>query len=78
VAVIELMLYTLTFTAAAPPKLTVAPGANPVPEIVTEVPPLVVPDVGEIVATVGAGAVPPPERVRIVLSSLKAPGEVLR
>ena len=55
VAVIELGLTTATLVAAAPPKLTVAPDEKPVPVIVTDVPPLVLPEVGEIAVTVGAG-----------------------
>jgi len=41
--------------AEVPPKLTLAPDKNPVPVSVTDVPPAVVPDVGEIAVTVGAG-----------------------
>ena len=57
VAVIEVELTTVTPVADVPPKLTVAPAAKPVPVMVTDVPPLVVPEVGEIALTVGAGAV---------------------
>jgi len=56
VAVIEVELTTVTLVAAVPPKLTVAPDEKPVPVIVTDVPPLVLPEVGEIEVTVGAGA----------------------
>src|ERR1041384_3925069 len=56
VAVIEVELTTVTLVAAAPPKLTLAPDKKPVPVIVTDVPPLVLPDIGEIAVTVGAGA----------------------
>ena len=56
VAVIEVELTTVTLVAAVPPKLTVAPDAKPVPVILTDVPPLVLPEVGEIAVTVGAGA----------------------
>ena len=41
--------------AEVPPNVTLAPDRNPVPVIVTDVPPAVVPDVGEIDVTVGAG-----------------------
>jgi len=41
-------LTTVTAVAAVPPNVTVAPEANPVPVIVTAVPPAVVPDFGEI------------------------------
>ena len=55
VAVIEVLLTTVTFVAATPHMLTVAPARNPVPVIVTAVPPLVLPEFGEIVFTVGGG-----------------------
>jgi hypothetical protein len=55
VAVMVVLLPTLTPVAAIPPKLTVAPARNPVPVIVTGVPPAVVPDPGVIELTVGAG-----------------------
>jgi hypothetical protein len=54
VAVIDVTLTTTTLDAAVPPKETVAPAANPVPDSVTVVPPAVVPDVGAIAVTVGA------------------------
>ena len=57
VAVIDVLLTTVTLVAAVPPRLTVAPARKPVPVIVTGVPPAVVPDVGEIALTVGAGFV---------------------
>ena len=41
VAVIEVALATVTFVAAVPPKLTVAPARKPVPVMVTAVPPAV-------------------------------------
>ena len=53
VAVIVVLLTTTTLVAAVPPNVTVAPDAKLVPLIVTGVPPLVVPEVGEI--EVGAG-----------------------
>ena len=52
---IVVLLATLTFVAAAPPRLTPAPAKKPVPVIVTEVPPPVVPEFGEMFVTVGAG-----------------------
>lgn len=57
VAVIELLLATFTLVAAVPPNVTLAPDRNPVPVIVTDVPPVVVPDTGEMAVTVGAGLV---------------------
>lgn len=55
VAVIEVPLTTFTPDADVPPSFTVAPVRNPVPVIVTAVPPAVVPVAGEIALTVGAG-----------------------
>ena len=79
-AVIEDALATLTFVAAAPPKVTVAPAAKFAPVIVTEVPPPVVPEFGETPATVGAGAGGGgfPDLGKIVLSFLRAPGELFK
>src|SRR5438876_11245199 len=57
VAVSEVLLTTVTFVAAVPPRLTVAPAAKPVPARVPAVPPLLVPELGEIALTVGAGLV---------------------
>src|ERR1700681_2105591 len=52
----DVLLTTVTVLAAVPPRLTVAPDKKPVPLMVTAVPPLTDPDVGEIAITVGAGA----------------------
>jgi hypothetical protein len=49
-------LLKVTLTAAVPPKLTVEALVNPVPVIVTEVPPAVGPEVGLSPVTVGAVA----------------------
>ena len=56
VAVICVAFVTTTLVAAVPPNVTPAPAWNPVPVIVTAVPPLVGPEFGEIDETVGAGA----------------------
>ena len=56
-AVMEVALTTFTPVAAVPPKLTVAPDKNPLPVMVTAVPPAVEPEVGETAVTVGAGFV---------------------
>jgi hypothetical protein len=53
VAVIELLLTTTTFVAAALPNVTVAPVAKFVPVIVTAVPPKVDPLLGLTLPTVG-------------------------
>ena len=60
VAVIVVLFTTVTLLAAVPPSVNVAPARNPVPLTVTPVPPTVVPDVGLIHLTVGAGFPPPP------------------
>jgi hypothetical protein len=55
VAVIVVLLTTVTPVAGVPPRLTVCPARNPVPVIVTAVPPAAVPDAGEIPVSVGVG-----------------------
>ena len=69
VAVIDVLFTTVTLVAAVPPIVTLAPARNPVPAIVTGVPPAVVPDDGEIVFTVGAGLAtwPLPRNVAICI-----------
>src|SRR5437667_6973514 len=64
------MLTTVTFVAAVPPRLTVAPAVKPVPVMLTAVPPLLVPELGEIALTVGAGLVPVPLPVRFTVCGL--------
>jgi len=54
VAVMVVLLTTVTPVAAVPPKATVAPETKLVPVMVTLVPPVVGPEVGEIEETVGA------------------------
>lgn len=54
----EVLLTTITLVAATPPIVTLAPGENPVPVMVSEVPPLVVPELGLMELIVGAGAGP--------------------
>jgi len=54
VAVIDVASTTTTLIAARPPMVTIAPGMNFVPVIVTLVPPSVVAEVGEMLAIVGA------------------------
>src|SRR5207244_10801024 len=67
VVVSEVLLTTVTLVAAVPPRLTVAPAAKPVPVMVTAVPPLLVPELGEIALTVGAGLVQVQLPVRVTL-----------
>src|SRR4051812_19499160 len=57
VVVIVVVSTTVTPVAALPPTLTVAPVTNPVPRIVRLVPPLVGPDAGVTLVTVGGGPV---------------------
>ena len=54
-AVIDVAEFTVTLVAEVEPNFTVSPEANPVPVIVTDVPPAVVPAVGLTAVTV-AGA----------------------
>jgi hypothetical protein len=58
-AVIEVLLVTLTPLAAAPPMLTVATATKFVPVIEIEVPPVVVPVLGDTEAMAGAGPAAP-------------------
>jgi hypothetical protein len=53
VAVRVVLLITFTLVAVVPPKVTVAPAAKKVPVIVTVVPPIVDPEAGDTLATVG-------------------------
>src|SRR5258705_249091 len=55
VAVIVVALTTITLVAALPPRLSVAPARKLVPVTVTAVPPVVGPDTGATLVTVGAG-----------------------
>ena len=54
VAVIDVALLTVKPAAAVPPKLTAVAPVKPVPVIVTDVPPAVVPLFGLTLVTVGA------------------------
>ena len=62
VAVIDVLFTTVTPVAGVPPRLTVAPARNPVPAMDTGVPPLIVPEFGEMEVTVGAGVELEPRR----------------
>jgi hypothetical protein len=53
VAVMVVLFTTATFVAAVPPKVTVAPAAKFVPVIVTAVPPVAGPLIGDTLLTVG-------------------------
>ena len=55
-AVIDVALTTVTFVAATPPMVTVAPATNRVPVMVTFVPPFTPPTLGAMAVTVGACA----------------------
>ena len=71
----DVLLVTLTLVAATPPKLTLAPAANPLPLMVTSVPPAVVPEFGDIALTVGDVEGEVPVFGRMVVSFFSAPGE---
>jgi hypothetical protein len=53
-AVIDVSLSTVNVDAAAAPKLTALAPVNPLPLIVTLVPPAVDPELGDTLVTVGA------------------------
>lgn len=57
VTMIEVLLVVAVIIAGIEPKSTAVAPVNPVPVIVTDVPPAVVPFIGEIEVTVGAVAV---------------------
>jgi hypothetical protein len=78
VAVIEVLLTTVTFVARLESNLTVAPALKFVPVIATDVPPAVGPEFGDNDVSVGGcgAGVPPPDAGKIVLSFFKAPGAV--
>jgi hypothetical protein len=57
VAVIDVALTTVTLVAVLPPIVTEVAPVKFVPVMVTGVPPAVVPLLGEIAVTVGAGGV---------------------
>jgi hypothetical protein len=52
----EVAELTVTAVAVTVPNITVAPDRKPVPVMVTEVPPVVGPEVGLMAVTVGATA----------------------
>jgi hypothetical protein len=56
VAVIDVLLTTVTPVAATPPKVTVAPAAKLVPVMVMAVPPAVEPLLGDTPVMVGVAA----------------------
>src|SRR3984893_12294995 len=60
VAVMEVLFTTITLLAAVRPTVTVAPDRKPVPVMVTAVPPLTDPELGETAVTVGGGNRPVP------------------
>lgn len=70
VAVIEVLLTTTTFVAAAEPNVTVAPAAKFVPVMVTAVPPAVDPLFGLTLVTVGAG---PETAEKVTICMIQAP-----
>ena len=77
VAVIDVPLPTTTLLADVPPRLTVAPDWNPVPVIVTPVPPLAGPELGPIPVTVCAGFDDPCPLARNVAICITQAAELL-
>lgn len=67
-------LTTVTLVAAVPPVVKVGPAGKPFPVRVTNVPPLVAPEVGEIVVHVGESAV---LLVTSKLSKMTVPGGLI-
>jgi hypothetical protein len=77
--VIDVLLTTVMLVATKDPNATLAPARKFVPVMVTEVPPLVVPVLGDTEVTVGGcGGGGPPDFGNIVLSFLRAPGDVCK
>jgi hypothetical protein len=74
VAVICVPLTTTTLVAAVPPNVTVAPDTNPVPAIVTPVPPPAAPLFG--VTLVTAGADPTPAALNVTICMTQKPDEL--
>jgi hypothetical protein len=72
VAVIVVLFTTVTFVAAVPPNVTVAPAAKFVPVIVTAVPPAVVPLFGLTLLTVGLG---PDTAANVTICITQAPDD---
>ena len=80
-ALIVVALTTLTFVAALPPNVIVAPEEKFVPVMLTDVPPAVVPELGETDVTVGGcccGGGGPPDSGKMVVSFFSAPGELCK
>ena len=72
-AVMVVLLTTVTFVAALAPRVTVAPGRKPVPVMVTAVPPGSDPVVGLIEVTVTAGGAGVTVTPAVLLSEQPAP-----
>ena len=69
---------TVTDVAAVPPNVTNAPAANPVPEIVTLVPPAVGPEAGETAVTIGLVFGVVPKNSDMFAAVAPAPGKLVR
>jgi hypothetical protein len=74
----EVLLFTVMDWAAIPPMVTWAPGWKPEPEIETDVPPVVTPELGDIPVTATDVLALPFDLCKIVLSFFNGPGAVLR
>src|SRR5688572_29911893 len=75
---IDVLPITFTEEAGVPPKLTVAPEAKPVPDIVTCIPPAVGPDAGDIPVMIGAVLGRDPKNSEILGAVEESPGYTLR
>jgi hypothetical protein len=75
VAVIVVLLVTKTLVAGTPPIISVAPVVKPLPLIVTEVPPAVVPEFGVILLTFGVGEVDVLKNSAMLGADADAPGK---
>ena len=74
---IVVLPFTIADEANVPPNATDAPVANPVPEIVTVFPPVVDPEVGETLLTIGDVLDAVPKNSAMPGAVADAPGKLL-
>jgi hypothetical protein len=70
------LLATTTSVAETPPKVTVAPAAKLLPAIVTTVPPLVEPELGDADVIVGGDTPAPVAALKVAICMIQSPLEV--